>query len=311
MKLNAKNKKIAVVGDLMLDRYIFGQVNRISPEAPVPVVEVTSEYTRFGGSANVCLNIASLGATAIPFGVIGSDAYGQQFLDRAKENKIDVSHVTTVQSRPTTVKTRVVSGSQQIVRIDREVKTDISDADASALVASFSAAAADLDAVIFQDYNKGVITKQVIQDISAICQKQALPFFVDPKFSNFFEYKNSFLFKPNKRELSDALGRALRSMDDYKQAMIELKKRIQAEYILLTLSSEGMLLLNGDANFFHTPTMAAEVADVSGAGDTVIATLVSAYVSGLSVEDSVILANKAAGIVIRELGIVPIRLDQL
>jgi rfaE bifunctional protein kinase chain/domain len=311
MKLNAKNKKIAVVGDLMLDRYIFGQVNRISPEAPVPVVEVTSEYTRFGGSANVCLNIASLGATAIPFGVIGSDDYGQQFLDRAKENKIDVSHVTTVQSRPTTVKTRVVSGSQQIVRIDREVKTDISDADASALVASFSAAAADLDAVIFQDYNKGVITKQVIQDISAICQKQALPVFVDPKFSNFFEYKNSFLFKPNKRELSDALGRELRLMDDYKSAMIELKKKNQAKHILLTLSAEGMLLLSGEADFFHTPTMAAEVADVSGAGDTVIATLVSAYVSGLSVEDSVILANKAAGIVIRELGIVPIRLDQL
>lgn len=311
MNLNIKNKKIAVVGDLMLDRYIFGDVHRISPEAPVPVLDVTDEYVRFGGSANVCLNIATLGATAIPFGVIGTDAHGDRFLDRAEVNNIDVSKVTRVASRPTTVKTRILSGSQQIVRIDREVKSDISDADASPIIASFAETVDELDAVIFQDYNKGVITKKVIEEISAICQKSGKRIFVDPKFTNFFEYKNAFLFKPNKRELSDALGRELNSMLDYKAAMKELKKRIAAKHILLTLSAEGMLLYSGENDYFHTPTMAAEVADVSGAGDTVIATLVCAVASGMPLEEAVQLANKAAGIVIRELGIVPIKAEQL
>ncbi len=311
MKLKTSNKKIAVVGDLMLDKYIFGEVNRVSPEAPVPVLEVTDEYVRFGGSANVCLNIASLGATAIPFGIIGNDSNGDQFIERATVNEIDVSKVTRVSDRPTTFKTRIVSGSQQIVRIDRQVKTDISEADASALIASFKSVVSELDAVIFQDYNKGVISKKVIREITEICREANKPIFVDPKFTNFFEYTNAFLFKPNKRELSDALARPLKTMDDYKLAMKELKKKLSADHILLTLSAEGMLLLSKEDQFFHTPTMAAEVADVSGAGDTVIATLVTAFVSGLPIEEAVQIANKAAGIVIRELGIVPILPEQL
>lgn len=304
-------KKIAVIGDLMLDHYIIGTSNRISPEAPIPVVEVKDEYLRFGGSANVCLNIASLGAIPLPFGVIGKDSYGEQFKERAEKNQIDVSNVIESKQRTTTVKSRIIVSTQQVARVDRELKDPISSEEKQELLERFKKEIANLSAVIFQDYNKGVITKELIHEVMILCKRAKLPVFVDPKFHHFFDYQNSFLFKPNLRELSDALARNLSTMDDYKLAMIELKEKLSAKTILLTLNAEGMILLDENDQFTHIPTMAAEVADVSGAGDTVIASLVSAFVSGMDLIESVKLANKAAGIVIRELGIVPIRLEQL
>lgn len=304
-------QRIAVIGDLMLDRYIIGDVNRISPEAPVPVVDVADEYVRFGGAANVCLNIQSLGAQAVPFGVIGDDTYGDQFRERSADNGIDISHIIAVHHRPTTVKTRIIGGHQQIVRIDREVKDDIAENTADVLIENFKTVSKTIDAVIFQDYNKGVITESVIQGIISHCREAGIRIFVDPKQRHFFDYRDVFLFKPNRRETIDNLHVPMNGMMDYKSAATELKSRLNAKNILITLSEDGMLLLDSEGEFTHVPTTAAEVLDVSGAGDTVIATLTTAVAAGVPIPDAVRLANDAAGVVIRELGIVPIRREQL
>ena len=317
MKLNKsilaklKGKKILVIGDLMLDEYIIGNVTRISPEAPVPVVSVTEQFVRFGGAANVCLNIASLGATAIPIGVIGNDDYSEQFLNRANINQIDCKYVLKSNLRPTTVKTRVIGGSQQIVRFDKELADDLAKQEQDILMNNIEHAIKEADAIILQDYNKGVITEFIIKSVLKLAKSKSIPVFVDPKFHHFFDYKNVFLFKPNIREITKALQITANSDNDYKKAASVLKDKIRAKNILLTLGSEGMLLLDENNDFHQIAAKSVEVADVSGAGDTVIATLVSSFVAGLSVKDATIIANNAAGIVVQELGIVPILPEQL
>ena len=306
-----KNKKIIVIGDLMLDEYIIGKVNRISPEAPVPVVNVTEQFVRFGGAANVCLNIASLGAQAIPVGVIGVDAAADQFLSRAKFNQINCDYVLKSNLRPTTVKTRVIGGSQQIVRYDKENTNDLAKAEQDTLLNNIEQALEIADAVIFQDYNKGVITKSIIKSVMTTLKKSNIPVFVDPKSRHFFDYKNVFLFKPNLREISEALQVQLKTESDYKKAAVDLKEKIRAKNILVTLGAEGMMLLDEKNDFHHVAAQSLEVTDVSGAGDTVIATFVCSIVGGLNTAEATIIANRAASVVVQELGIVPILPEQL
>ena len=308
---NLKNKRVAVIGDLMLDEYLIGSVSRISPEAPVPVVDIKEESIRFGGAANVCLNLSTLGATTIPFGVIGNDRAGKSFLEMASENNFSTDGIIRSDERMTTVKTRVIGSNQQIVRIDKEIKSPISLEIEQELIQHFKEQLTTIDAVIFEDYNKGVITENIIKKILYLCDQHNIPSFIDPKFSNFFAYKNCSLFKPNLLEASIALSKELTSIEDYSSAARELKQLLKADSILITLSAEGMLLLNETDEIHHIPTKAVEVADVSGAGDTVISTLVAMKISGATSLEAINLANEAAGVVVTEVGIIPITPEQL
>lgn len=308
---NLKGKKIAVVGDLMLDSYFWGDVTRISPEAPVPVIEIDNEFFRFGGAANVAYNIVKLGGIPYPVGVIGDDTDGQKFNELVLDAGIMGEGIFTDKSRPTTAKTRVIARSQHIVRIDRESKTDIV-AETEAKIFSFiSDNIQSLDAIILQDYNKGVLTKNIISKIIDLANRHEKIITVDPKFSNFFEYKNATVFKPNKKETEDALGLKLKSMKMIEDAGNKLLEQLNAQYVLITLGKDGSALFGNGKEVSIIPTVARKVSDVSGAGDTVISTLTMALTAGADIETATYLANFAGGLVCEEVGIVPIEKEHL
>jgi rfaE bifunctional protein kinase chain/domain len=304
-------KRIAVVGDLMLDRYFWGTVTRISPEAPVPVVEVEEESTRFGGAANVANNIASLGGIPLLIGVVGNDAGAHQFRSLAEKKGFSTEGIITDDSRPTTIKTRVIAHSQHVVRIDQEEKTDLHPDAQRRVLAVFEAQLDAIDGIILEDYNKGVLTKELIGSFVRLAKEHKKPIAVDPKFHNFFEYREVSVFKPNRKETEEALGRRLAAFAEAEEAAHELLRRTGADNVLLTLGERGMLLLERNGQLAHVETKARKVADVSGAGDTVIATLTMSIVAGASVREAAMLANYAGGIVCGEVGIVPIEKEAL
>ncbi|MFA6467722.1 MAG: D-glycero-beta-D-manno-heptose-7-phosphate kinase [Bacteroidota bacterium] len=301
-----RSKRIAIVGDVMIDRYIWGSVNRISPEAPVPVVEVDNESVRLGGAANVAINVTSLGGTAFLVGVVGNDTGGTEFRSILEQQRTSFEGIITDESRPTTVKTRVIAHHQHVVRIDHEEKRDVSTLVQEKIFAGLEKNIDSLDAIIIQDYNKGVVVKDLIHRIIALARKHGKIITVDPKFNNFFAYTDVTIFKPNKKETEDAFGKSLKTEDDVLTAGKELLKRLNAENILLTRSEKGMSLFEKNGAVSHIPTKARKVADVSGAGDTVIATLTAMLASGASVAEAAALANYAGGIVCGEVGIIPI-----
>lgn len=289
----------------MLDKYIFGKVERVSPEAPVPVIDVSSQSYRLGGAANVATNLRSLGATAMLFGVIGGDDDGALLASQLNKEFLSADFLVTEHTRPTTAKTRVIAQNHHIVRIDSETRNPISSPTERTLLALLSQHIHTLDAIIFEDYNKGVLTTSLIKKIIALAKKHGVPVTVDPKKDNFFEYKHTTVFKPNLKEISDALGRKFANNHvDATLACQMLQKKIKAKNIVLTRSEKGMTVFNGKAE--HIPSMALEVADVSGAGDTVIATLTLALASGLDVTTAAKIANLAAGVVCAEVGAVAI-----
>jgi rfaE bifunctional protein kinase chain/domain len=299
-------KRIAVVGDLMLDRYFWGKVSRISPEAPVPVVEVDEESTRLGGAANVANNIASLGGVPIMIGVVGSDIGANILKNIVAGNGFPTDGIVVDSSRPTTIKTRVIAHGQHVVRIDQEKKVDL-DADMQAKVlTSLENQITSLDGIILEDYNKGVLTKELIKSIIKLAKDHKKTITVDPKFNNFFDYQGVSVFKPNRKETEEALGRRLNTLNEIEGAARELLTQLKTDNVLMTLGEKGMLLLELNGSLAHVETKARNVADVSGAGDTVIATLTMAMVAGASVRESAALANYAGGIVCGEVGIVPI-----
>ncbi len=301
-----QGKRIAVVGDLMLDRYFWGSVARISPEAPVPVVEVEDESTRLGGAANVANNIATLGGIPVMFGVVGQDQMGNLLRQLVDERGYPVAGIVTDSSRPTTIKTRVIAHNQHVVRVDREAKTDIAPAIESLLLDALKRELPSLDGIILEDYNKGVMTRSLIVGIIASARSAGKIVTVDPKFNNFFEYTGATVFKPNRKESEEALGRKMKSLAEIEDCGRELVNRLQAENVLLTLGEKGMLLIEKSGGASHVPTMARQVADVSGAGDTVISTLTMGLAAGATIKESAMLANFAGGIVCGEVGIVPI-----
>lgn len=299
-------KRIAVVGDLMLDRYFWGSVARISPEAPVPVVEVESESIRLGGAANVANNIASLGGIPVMIGVIGKDDAGNTLKKIVEEQGFPTTGIVLDESRPTTIKTRVIAHSQHVVRIDREGKRDIGEEVQLQLLKSLELQLDTLEGIILEDYNKGVLTKSLIVRIIELARKKKKIVAVDPKFNNFFEYRNVTIFKPNRKETEEALGTRLSTSEDITKAGRKLMDQLGAENVLLTLGESGMSLFEKNGTISTIPTAARRVADVSGAGDTVIATLTMALASGANIGESATLANLAGGIVCGEVGIVPI-----
>jgi D-glycero-beta-D-manno-heptose-7-phosphate kinase len=311
LKKGFEGKRIAIIGDMMLDCYFWGEVKRISPEAPVPVVEVGNEFYRFGGAANVALNILKLGGIPVPIGVIGYDSYGTTFTALVKENKIISEGLLIDDTRPTTAKTRVIAHNQHIVRIDKECKDYINARMEEKILGFIKDNISSFDAVIFQDYNKGVLTPVLIRNIVKEAHARNILVTVDPKFSNFFEYKDVTVFKPNRKEAEDVMGTKIRNEEDLSAAGFTILEKLNAKYVLLTLGEEGIAVFEKDQPVRRMPTKARKVADVSGAGDTVISTLTMALTAGADIVEASYLANYAGGIVCEDVGIVPIDSDKL
>ncbi|HEX2982088.1 MAG TPA: D-glycero-beta-D-manno-heptose-7-phosphate kinase, partial [Ignavibacteriales bacterium] len=305
LKNNFKDSRIAVIGDMMLDCYFWGDVKRVSPEAPVPVVEIENEFYRFGGAANVALNISTLGGVPVPVGIIGYDNYGSIFTSLVKETKISAKGILIDESRPTTAKTRVIAQNQHVVRIDKESKNYL-DLKTEAKILSFIKKSANtLDGIILQDYNKGVLTPSLIKSVIELANKKNILITVDPKFANFFEYKNVTVFKPNRKEAGDVLGMKIRTDAEVILAGNLLLEKLNARYILLTLGEGGIAVFEKGKDVKRMPTKARKVADVSGAGDTVISTLTMALAAGADIIEASYLANYAGGLVCEEVGIIP------
>jgi len=306
-----KTRKIAVIGDLMVDKYIWGDVIRISPEAPVPVVEVTDESERLGGAANVGLNLVGLGGKSVLIGVCGDDSQAAQMKDIVTRNGMDAGGIVTDKTRRTTVKTRVIAQQQHVVRIDQEHRHHISKAVEKQILDYLSLHIDELDGIILEDYNKGVLTLGLIKDVISLANQHRKLITVDPKKNHFFDYQNVTLFKPNLKETSEGLNRKLHTDEEVIEAGTELLKKLNAEYVLITRSEKGMSLFKKDGSHHHVPTQALHVADVSGAGDTVIATLTLALAASASIEEASALANLAGGFVVGEVGILPAKPEQV
>lgn len=311
LKESFAGRRIAIIGDMMLDGYIMGGAKRISPEAPVPVVDVENEFYRFGGAANCANNILHLNAEPLPLGIIGCDRAGEIFKNLLTDLNIKSDGLVEDKNRPTTLKTRVIAGSQHVVRIDSESKASISPETEDRLFSLLEDSIDQIDAVILQDYNKGVLTASLIKRVIELCNKKKKLVTVDPKFHNFFEYKGVTVFKPNRKEASDILGFGIRTTEDALRAGEILLEKLEAENILLTLGEDGIAVFNRNSEPKMMPTKARKVADVSGAGDTVISTLTLALSAGADIYEACFIANYAAGIVCEEVGIVPVEIDNL
>ena len=308
---NFNNKRIFVIGDLMLDVYIWGKVGRISPEAPVPIVEVQEESYRFGGAANVGMNVKSLGGIPFLVGVIGYDKEGTVIDALMEENDLEKDGIFYDENRPTTVKTRIIAHSQHVVRVDKEDKKDISEEMENKILQFLQQRKNEIDGIILEDYNKGVLTKNLIKQVIDFANQNKILITVDPKFDNFFEYQNVTVFKPNRKETEDALGIKLDSEEKVFEAGRRLKEKLNPEYLLLTRGEKGMTLFSKNGDVHTIPTRARKVADVSGAGDTVIATITMALAAGAEIEEAATIANRAAGLVCEEVGVVPINRELL
>lgn len=291
--------RIAIVGDAMLDIYLRGDVDRISPEAPVPVVRVRERRRALGGAANVAQNVAALGATGELVAAVGTDGPGAEL--RAMLTALGASARGLVDTaRPTTTKTRVVARGQQVVRVDEETDEDLAGAEIEAVLAAVDRAVADAGALILEDYNKGVLVERVIARAIAAARAKGIPVIVDPKYRNFFAYRGATVFKPNRRELEAALGAAVDL--EHPEALPAVLERLGAERLLLTLSERGMVLIDTGATIRRIPSTAREVYDVVGAGDTVTAYLAAMMAVGADAFEAAVIANFAAGVEVGKLG---------
>lgn len=306
-----KGLHIGVMGDVMLDIYHQGMVSRISPEAPVPVVEVRSSVMKPGGAANVCRNVRSLGASCSVFGVTGPDENGKHLFSLFEEDGVDTEGLLPVDDRPTTTKIRILSEGQQLTRLDFESKKSVSGETVHQMLDVFKKRVTDLDAVIFQDYNKGMLTPELIRSVLKICRDAHVRVFVDPKFENYLSYIRVFLFKPNRKEASGLLGMEINSSEKACEAAIKFREILKVHNVLITLGEEGMILLDDDNQCLKIPTRARKIHDVTGAGDTVISTVTLFSAAGYSLPVSTVMANLAAGKVCEEVGIIPISLHAL
>jgi len=308
---NFRDKKILVLGDLMLDRYLWGVVRRISPEAPVPVVEIEREFARLGGAANVGNNVKSLGGTPYLVGIIGEDRSGEEILSILSETQLPVEGIVQDPERPTTVKTRVIAHNQHVVRTDRENRTPIAGDVLNQLKQTLLRLIPRVDAIIIEDYNKGLIVAELISFAIQTAKQFQKPVMVDPKFDNFFAYREVAVFKPNRKETEEALGMRLNTRQQIEKAGHLLFEKLNPNCLMITLGEEGMAVFESSNQVSYVPTRARKVRDVSGAGDTVISTLTMALASGASFPEAASLANRAAGLVCEEVGIVPIDRDRL
>lgn len=309
-----KNRNVIVLGDVMLDTYIRGDVQRVSPEAPVPIVSFKNREERLGGAANVALNLVALGANPILCSVIGNDEEGIRLIQEAENNQLSAAGILLDPSRQTTVKIRIIGNNQQLLRVDKEQTHPLT----SAVEESFIERVASLiqnekiDALIFEDYNKGVLTPHVIREVISLCKANNIPTAVDPKRDNFLEYKGVTLFKPNFKELKEGLGLdfTFEKGHEFEAAVSELQDLLHAEIMFVTLSEHGVYIQNQETGAYIDAHRRA-IRDVSGAGDTVIAVATMAMISGMNPLEIAEIANIAGGLVCEKSGVVSIHLDEL
>jgi len=304
--------KVLIIGDLMIDSYTWGRVSRISPEAPVPIVNVIRRESRLGGAGNVVLNIASLGATAVICSVIGDDAPGRELQKIILDSNLSTEGLIVEPGRMTTVKERIIAGSQQVVRVDSETESSISSSSQKALLAHIKDSISDVDVIIFEDYDKGVLSSELIQSVISMAKENNIPTVVDPKRKNFFAYKGATLFKPNLHELRDGLGLMPTDFDADHLADTVRKFKVSQEFtgVFVTLSERGVYIdFENDQQLI--PAHIRQISDVSGAGDTVISIAACVLALGGSTEQIASLANLGGGLVCESLGVVPIDLALL
>jgi len=307
----SKNKKIAVIGDIMLDRYRWGNHARMSPEAPVPVVEIESTSESLGGASNVFNNLYFLGAKPILIGVVGNDEAGEIIKRKVQTENLPTDGIFTDSTRITSVKERVISNGQHVVRLDWEGRSKVSEEIQRKIIDYLNTIIRDLDAVIIQDYNKGVVDSELIDKIVAKCIANETILAVDPKLENFFSYKKTTLFKPNVLETEKALGMNIKTQSDIRKAGRELLDRMECGCVLITQGRDGMTLFHKNGTVEQIQSRVRKVSDVSGAGDTVIASFTLALTAGASYVEAAQIAAISAGIVCEEVGVVPVEIRKI
>jgi D-beta-D-heptose 7-phosphate kinase/D-beta-D-heptose 1-phosphate adenosyltransferase len=299
-------QNILVIGDFMIDHYLWGKSDRVSPEAPVPVVEVVKEEDRLGGAGNVVNNLISLGANVIVSTVLGDE--NERMLKLLNEKNIDTSGIFIDENRKTIIKSRVISSHQQVIRYDKESKEDILKEYEEKIINFIKENIAKIDVILLSDYAKGVLTESLTQNIINLANENSKKLIIDPK-NNFYKYQNAYMIKPNKKELSVATGIEINSKEDLLKAGWALKEELNLEYLLVTLSEDGMALFGEE--FIQIPTLAKEVFDVTGAGDTVLASLGYFLAKNDDLSDAMHFANAAAAVVVGKVGSAVVTIDEI
>ena len=308
------NQKILIIGDVMIDTYLWGSVGRVSPEAPVPIVSGVIEENRLGGAANVALNVKAMGAVPILCAVIGDDPRGRLILELMEEQLLSDVGLVVDMHRVTTQKTRIISGNQHLLRVDEEMDMFLNKRVQEEFIELISSLleSGGIDAIIIQDYDKGVLTPRVISEVISASERVAVPVLVDPKFRSFDLYKKVKLFKPNYKELVKGLDLDIKKKEIEKlaEAVQEFQKQQQIDNLLVTLSDQGVLT-SREGEHVHIPAMKREITDVSGAGDTVIAVAALCLIAGLPPDEVAAVSNLAGGQVCEKAGVVPISSEKL
>lgn len=309
-------QKIMIVGDVMLDVYMKGKVERISPEAPVPIVSVTERFSRLGGAANVAQNLKTLGAQPILCSIVGKDEKSKELLELMQEQGMNTSGIIKSNERRTTHKTRIIGNNAQMLRVDAEDIFDLTDKEYNSLINTIKEILVkeNINGIILQDYNKGVLTETLIKDVIVLANDRKIPVGVDPKKKNFLAYQNVTLFKPNLKELREGIGISSKndSIDDILKAADKLQDVLKCRFIMTTLSERGVLIKDYETNTcHHIPAHLRKIADVSGAGDTVLSVAMLCLVCKQEPYTIASLSNLAGGLVCEELGAVPINKERL
>lgn len=305
----ATGTRALVVGDIMLDVYLRGSASRISPEAPVPVVHVAEDWTALGGAANVACNVAGLGARCDLIGAVGADEAAGELRRTLAAIGVDARGLVEVDDRPTTVKTRILARQHQVARYDREIDEDVEGETAERLAGVVETLVAQADAVILEDYDKGVLVRPVIEAALDAARRRGVPVVVDPKARHFFDYGGATVLKPNLSELGAALRAPVLAHDH--EWMDRTRRHLDCGHLLVTLGEEGMSLVTEDGEHLHVPAVARSVYDVSGAGDTVSAMLAVGLAAGASIAEAAVLASHAAGMEVGKAGVATVSPDEI
>lgn len=305
--------RVMIIGDVMIDAYTVGSVERMSPEAPVPVLNVGKRYNRLGGAANVALNIKALGAEPYIVSVIGDDTKGEKFMQLLRRHSLDPKYIIKSDRRTTTLKERVLNNGKQLLRIDEEDTFDLYEDESTKLFGLIQRTLElkKMDCIILQDYNKGVLTQEIISNIISIARMRDIPVIVDPKKNNFFAYKGVTLFKPNAKELREGLSVEATNLDEYQKACELLQDKLQCEMVMATLSEQGIIIRPRGGDFHHIPAHNREIVDVSGAGDTVLSVASLCVAAKENPYIIAALSNIAGGLVCEKVGVVPIDKEAL
>jgi len=308
---NFGKSMILVIGDIMLDRFIWGNVSRISPEAPVPVVEVERETIMLGGAANVVNNLVSLGGNVMMCGIVGDDSTGEQIISKLNELDVDTTGIAIEHDRPTSVKTRIIAHAQQVVRYDRETRDSLNPETTKSILDFIHDQRDKLAAIIVSDYGKGVVTRELMEGVKELMSARDLPLAVDPNVKNFPLYEGVTIITPNHSEAQEVAGIDIVDEESLRRVGEKLLQSFRCRALLITRGKDGMTLFEEEGRVTHIKSIARKVYDVTGAGDTVIATLTLGIAGGLDMKSAAYLSNLAAGIVVGEIGTSTVKIDNL